>query len=130
MSRRRDDRQTAGAALGAVIRIVAYAAVLIVLFGGARKGYEFGREIFDPVPMTAEPGVEKQITVNDGDTASQIASALENRGLISSKLIFVIQAKLFEAEFQPGNYTLSTAMDSREILDVLCGLQETDEEGS
>ena len=32
-------------------------------------------------------------------------------------------------EFQPGTYTLSTAMDSRQILDILSGeVQETEEE--
>ena len=130
MSRRRDDRQTAGTAFGTVIRIVIYAAVLLMLFGGARKGSEFGQEIFDPSPVSAGPGAEKQITVKEGDTASLLASELEQDGLISSSLIFKIQAKLFEAEFEPGTYTVTTAMDSREILDVLCGLQEADEEGN
>ena len=127
MSRGSSGQSAAGAALGAVVKILVYGAILVLLAGGAKKGYEFGREIFCPAAVSGEPGVARQVTIGEGNTASQIAAALEDNGLIEDLLIFVIQAKLYEIEFQPGTYVLSTAMDSREILDVLSGAVNTEE---
>ena len=129
MSGRSSGDETRGTALGAALRILIYAAVLGALVWGARMGYQFGREIFCPAAMSGEPGTEVQITVTEEDTVSDIAAVLEEKGLIDSRLIFFVQARLFEVEFQPGTYTLSTAMDSRQILDILSGeVQETEEE--
>lgn len=131
MSNGSSGQGAAGTALGVIIRLLIYGAVLLLLAGGAKKGYEFGREIFCPAAMTGEPGTEKQVTIGESSSVSEIADALEENGLIESRLIFVIQAKLFETEFRPGTYVLSTAMDSREILDVLSGkVQEDAGEGT
>ncbi len=131
MSNGSSGQGAAGTALGVIARILIYGAVLVLLAGGAKMGYEFGREIFCPAAMTGEPGVEKQVTIGEDNSPSEIAEALEENGLIGSRLIFLIQARLFETEFQPGTYVLSTAMDSREILEVLSGnVQEDAGEGT
>lgn len=131
MSNGSSGQGAAGTALGLIMRLLFYGAVLALLAGGAKKGYEFGREIFCPASMTGEPGVEKQVTIGEDNSPSEIARALEENGLIGSRLIFLVQARLFETEFQPGTYVLSTAMDSREILDVLGGkVQEDAAEGT
>ena len=68
-------------------------------------------------------------TVEEDDSASRIADELKEEGLIQNRLIFLIQSRLFEIEFLPGTYELSTAMNSREILGVLSGdVQEMEEE--
>ena len=104
-------------------------AVLAFLVWGVRAGYRFGEEIFYPAAMSGEPGRTVEFTVEEDDNASRIADELKEEGLIQNRLIFLIQSRLFEIEFLPGTYELSTAMNSREILGVLSGdVQEMEEE--
>ncbi|HIX23567.1 MAG TPA: endolytic transglycosylase MltG [Candidatus Lachnoclostridium avicola] len=128
MSGRSSGDGGSGTALGAVLKILVYAAILGALIWGAGMGYRFGREIFCPAAMSGEPGREVEITIGEEDSVSSIGEILEKNGLIDSRLIFTIQARLFETEFQPGTYDLTTAMDSREILDVLSGKATEEEE--
>ena len=129
MSRRSSVEGTAGAVLGAAARILIYGAVLAFLVWGVRAGYRFGEEIFYPAAMSGEPGRTVEFTVEEDDNASRIADELKEEGLIQNRLIFLIQSRLFEIEFLPGTYELSTAMNSREILGVLSGdVQEMEEE--
>ena len=82
-----------------------------------------------PRCMSGEPGRTVEFTVEEDDGASRIADELKEEGLIQNRLIFLIQSRLFEIEFLPGTYELSTAMNSREILGVLSGdVQEMEEE--
>ena len=129
MSGRSSREGTGGTAAWAVVKILAYAAVVAVLIWGARLGYRFGREIFCPAAVSGGPGREVSFTVKENDSASRIAGELKEDGLIENRAVFLIQSQLFETEFQPGTYELSTAMDSRKILAVLSGqVQETEEE--
>lgn len=113
---------------GAIIRIsckmIFYALVFFILYEGITAGYRFGYEIFNSTAVATAPGVDKEVTIPEGASASDVGKMLEDKGLIKNRLIFVIQQKIFEYDLTPGNYTLNTSMTSRDMLQLLDEAQE------
>ena len=68
-------------------------------------------------PLTAEVKVER------GDTVAMVTDKLKDAGLIESKLLFRIFAKVFDAEeiIDPGTYVLDTEMDFKCLIDSMQG---------
>ncbi len=61
------------------------------------------------------------IKVRSGMTASDVASILEERGVVQSRLKFWLTAKLngSDGDFKVGTYALHTNMEPREVLQAL-----------
>ena len=97
-------------------KLIVYALVILLLYEGASKGFAFGHEILDPVPVAAAPGIDKKITIPEGTSASEAADLLLEKGLINNKYTFIIQSKFYDYEINPGDYTLNTSMTSKEML--------------
>ncbi|MBS6645820.1 MAG: endolytic transglycosylase MltG [Clostridiaceae bacterium] len=97
-------------------KLIVYALVILLLYEGASKGFAFGHEIFDPVPVAAAPGIDKKITIPEDTSVSEAADLLLEKGLINNKYTFIIQSKFYDYEINPGDYTLNTSMTSKEML--------------
>ena len=95
MSRTSGEPHIAVSILDSVFRIVFLVLTLFLLYEGATKGYWLGHEIFNPTAVEAE---------------------LERVGLIQSRVVFVLQAKIYEYKIYPGTYQFSTAQTSLEML--------------
>ena len=65
--------------------------------------------------------VEVNVRVERDDTVSDVTDKLKDAGLINSKLLFKICAKVFDAEsvIGPGTYTLDTDMDFRCLIEEM-----------
>jgi len=65
--------------------------------------------------------VEATIRVEKNDTVSDVTDKLKEAGLIASKLLFKIFAKLFDAQdvIGPGTYPLDTNMDFRCLIEEM-----------
>ena len=87
-----------GAIIGISGRLIVCALVVLLLYEGVTKGYEFGHEIF---------------------YATDAAKLLKSYGLIANEYSFVIQAIFFDYEVNPGTYTVNTSMTSKEILQMM-----------
>ena len=57
--------------------------------------------------------------VKKGETTEEIADKLVDAGLIRSKVNFLCQKLFYKKYLLPGEYTLNTAMTSKEILLIL-----------
>jgi UPF0755 protein len=98
----------AGAAIG----------VYSVLGGVSLVGQTSGVSFDAPV----DPSGARQIfTVKKGDTANSIGDALQRAGLIRSSLAFrmTIESRKLGNRIEAGDYELSPAMSTGEIIDVL-----------
>lgn len=84
-----------GAVIAISSRLIILALVILLLYEGVTRGYEFGHEIFYASAMEAEPGRDKEITINKGTSVSQAAKILKDSGLISNEYSFIIQAEFF-----------------------------------
>lgn len=100
-------------------KVVLYALVLFLLYEGVTRGYSCGHEIFDPTPMSQEPGITREFVIGEGDTVKTVAKALEEDGLIRDKWIFILQAKIYEYEIHAGSYELNTSMTSKDMLKLI-----------
>ncbi len=108
-----------GAVIAISIRLILLALIVLLLYEGVTKGYEFGHEIFYASAMEEEPGRDIDITVEKGTTIASIAKLLKEKGLIASPFSVMIQAEFFNYKANPGSYTFNTSMTSRDILQMM-----------
>ena len=116
MSRTSGEPHIAVSILDSVFRIVFLVLTLFLLYEGVTKGYWLGHEIFNPTAVEAEPGRMRTVTIEESESTSEAGEALERVGLIQSRVVFVLQAKIYEYKIYPGTYQFSTAQTSLEML--------------
>jgi len=112
-------RKIAGAVISISLKMIVAVLVVVLLINVGQHAYQFGLQVFAPVPISQEPGTDMIVIVEEGDSDMDVAKRLENKGLITDALVFYIQAKLYEAEFYAGTYTLNTSMTSEEMLNIM-----------
>jgi len=125
----RDINRITTAIIGISARLIVFAAVFVLMYEGATKGYQFGHAIFAPEAVDAEPGIVKEIVIAEGESLSDVAKKLEEEGLISDRFAMMVQAKFYEYEVRPGAYELSTSMPSKEMLKLIDAAKAKDEDG-
>lgn len=108
-----------GAVIAISIRLILLALIVLLLYEGVTKGYEFGHEIFYASAMEEKPGRDIDIKVEKGDSIASVAKLLKEKGLITNSYSLMIQAKFFNYKANSGSYTLNTSMTSRDILQMM-----------
>ena len=122
---------------GTIIRVswklIVYAVVILFLYEGAVRGYQFGYDVFYSSGMASKPGVDMRVTIGEGEDVADIGAALERGGLIKNRYAFVIQSLFYdyggsEHPVEAGTYILNNSMTSKEIILVLReGMEEPEE---
>lgn len=109
--------------ISVVVHILITLVVLIVIYAGAMRCYDFGYRIFTDTPMSLEPGRDVTVIINEGNSTKQIGTLLKENGLIKDVGVFVVQEKLYEysGEIKPGVYVLNTSMTAEEMIAVMSG---------
>ena len=110
--------------LGAIIRLAFLAIAVMFVVRVAKVFYGYGYEIFAQTPMSEPPGRTVTITVEKGDSVSDIGSLLEDKGLIQEDplgLLFRLQERFSEnhGKIMPGTYELNSAMTPDEMIAVM-----------
>ena len=108
-----------GAIIAISSRLIIFALVVMLLYEGVTRGYDFGHEIFYASAVEQKPGQDKNITVEKGASAGRVARLLKGSGLIANEYSFIIQAEFFDYKVNPGEYTFNTSMTSKEILQMM-----------
>ena len=123
-------KQLLGAISAMIVRIVVAAAIIAVVFKLAISAYDFGYQIFADVPMSEGSGRTVSVVVSEGQSSRELAKMLEQKGLIKDANVFYIQEQLsdYKDMIKPGTYELSTAMNSEQMLAILCDVQAEQEE--
>lgn len=113
---------------GTIIRVAILIIAAFIVIQAGKKAYDFGYRIFTEEPMSAAPGRDVTVTVTSGDSESDIAKMLEEKGLIRDALLFRIQKKLsiYKKAVAPGSYELNTSMNTEEMLEALVGPVDSD----
>lgn len=108
-----------GAVIAISIRLILLALIVLLLYEGVTKGYEFGHEIFYASAVEEKPGRDIDIKVEKGDSIASVAKLLKEKGLITNSYSLMIQAEFFNYKANSGSYTLNTSMTSRDILQMM-----------
>lgn len=113
-----------------IIKIVAFAFIVMFVFRAATTAYDYGYRVFAEEPVTVGEGRTISIYVEETDSAKEIGEMLQEKGLIRDAKLFLIQELLSEnhGKIQPGIYDLNTSMTSQEMLSVMATVPEETEE--
>ncbi len=123
-------KQLLGAVSATIIKIAVAAVVISVVFRLAVYAYDFGYKVFADVPVSEGEGRIVNVVVSAGQSSRELAKILEEKGLIEDANVFYIQERLsdYKDKLKPGMYELSTAMNSQQMLEILCDVEEETEE--
>ncbi|HIS47400.1 MAG TPA: endolytic transglycosylase MltG [Candidatus Scybalocola faecigallinarum] len=114
------------------IHIVIYALVIFLVYRAAVFAYDFSYNVFGDPVMSKYDTQTVTVVVDDGDSASTVASKLKDAGLIKYEAAFVIRVRLEEMgdKIMPGTFELSPSMSVEEILQILATEGEIRQEES
>lgn len=120
------------AILSTIVRVAVIAAVLVFIYKGAVKAYDFGYRIFEDKPVAEAPGRDVTVSVALGDSVKEIGELLESKGLVKDATIFFFQNLLssHRNKLAPGTYTLNTSMSAGEMMEIMSEQAETDTDES
>ena len=116
--------------IGIVLRVLVWLLIILGIYQGGMYCYDFGYQVFTDKPIAAEPGRDVTVIVNEGDGSRQIGKILEQNYLIKDANVFVVQEKLSEytGEIKPGVYVLNTSMTTEQMIGVMAGHTEEQDE--
>lgn len=125
-----ETKQLLGAIVATIAKIAVAAVVIVVVFKLAVGSYEFGYQIFADAPVDTGNGRTVSVTVSEGQGSREIAKILKQKGLIKDANVFYLQEQLsdYKGLIKPGSYELSTAMTGTQMLEIMCGVEEEEEE--
>ena len=104
-----------------IIKVVVIAAVIVFVFRGATKAYDFGYRVFADEPVSVSGGRTITVGIAEGASVKESAQMLEEKGLIEDAKLFVVQELLsaYHGEILPGIYDLSTDMTAEQMLAIM-----------
>lgn len=120
-----------GTLLSILIEVLLVLVLVFGVWGAGKWAYSFGYAIFAEKTVDEEPGRDIQVTITQGESNRQISRMLEEKGLIRDANPFYVRLMLTDYKdlLKPGTYTLNTSMQSEEMMAVMAGETQEDEEG-
>lgn len=111
------DRSEEAKTVRKIVAIIIISIVLILFVGGI-SGYMYVKSALKPVNPDSEQEINVQIPM--GSSTSDIASILEDKGIIKDARVFRFYIKFQnESDFQAGDYTFSPSMTLDDIIKSL-----------
>lgn len=109
----------AGFILHLLLNVIFYAVVIFAIYKVGITAREFCYQVFGAYTMDAEPGINAEITIEDGASTMEVAAALEQYRLIPNRYSFYLKVQLMGYKIMAGTYILNTSMTYDEILDQI-----------
>lgn len=132
-----DIKKLIGAVAAAVVKVIVYAAVIMLIWRAAHTAYDYGYRIFEEPAMSSGEGRVVAVTILEDMSAKDMGILLKQKGLIRDEKLFILQYYLseYKKELLSGTFELSTAMTVEEMLKTMTvepvtGEEETQEEVS
>ena len=121
-----------GGIIQIILNVLFYVVAIIAIMRFSTAAYELSYQIFGNVTVQDAPGIDKTVTIQQGDSTVRIASMLEEKGIIVNKYSFLIRAKISISDrhpIMPGDYVLNTSMPYETILEIITRTQ-AEEDGA
>lgn len=113
------------------VEVIFLALIIIVIYNGGMKAYQFGFSVFAEQPIASEPGRDINVTIDSKLSDYELGELLEEKGLVRDAKVFYVQMKLMSVngKVKSGRYTLNTSMTVEEmILSITADSQESEKE--
>lgn len=107
--------------LETIIKVVILAVAVMYILKGVSAAYDFGYKVFADEPVSANNPRTITVGVGENSGVKDVASMLEDKGLIEDAKLFVIQEYLsaYHDQIKPGIYDLSTGMTANEMIAIM-----------
>jgi len=95
--------------------------IVFVVIQLATAAYDIGYRVFTEPAMESEPGRDVMVEVEQGMSAWELGTELEEKGLVDNHILFTVQLQVssYAKNIKPGLYTLNTSMTAREMMQVM-----------
>ncbi len=114
--------------LKVLIKILVFVFLCLLLVFVFSKVKKFGYDIFADRPYTSNQSSmkEAEIEIKEGESLSEIAKDLENKGIIKDHFVFELALRSMENvdKIKAGTYTVKSTLKPSEILDILTNKEE------
>ncbi|MBS6397040.1 MAG: endolytic transglycosylase MltG [Clostridiales bacterium] len=113
-----------------ILRLAILILVIVGIYKVGETAYMYCYSIVSDSAVDAEPGRDVSVTLTRDMKAKEVAVLLERKGLVADADIFRLQMKVnqYEDILKEGNYILNTSMTPREMMQVMAGKTEEEEE--
>ena len=108
-----------GFILHLLLNILFYAIVIFAIYKVGITAKDFCFQVFGNYTMDAAPGINAEITIEDGASTMEVAAALEQYRLIPNRYSFYLKVQLMGHKILAGTYILNTSMTYDEILEQI-----------
>lgn len=107
--------------------------LLLVIYGTVRLGrvgYDYGYRLFTEPAMEEAPGEDVLVQVKEDMSNREIATMLEEKGLVRDSNLFYIQLVMsaYAKKIEPGVYTLNTSMEPKALMAGMVPEKSTEED--
>ena len=112
-------------------RLMVCIIIIALLYIGANMAYKFGYSIFRGGTPDPTPGKDIEVTITPEMTVEEIASMLEEKGVVTNDKVFRFQELLYTSKrtpIYPGTYTLNSSWQCDKIFEVITKEPESVEE--
>jgi len=109
------------AVCGTIIKIALTIVLVVLIYRGALKAYEYGYRIFQEPPVSSGEGYTITVKITEDMSVKEMGKMLADKGLIRDENLFVFQYLFseFREDLLPGEHDLSTAMTVEEMMEEM-----------
>ena len=113
-----------------LLKITIGVILVLLVYKLCFSAYDFGYRIFEEEPVDTIGARTVSVAIVEGKGPKEIGEILEEKGLIQNSTLFYFQEMFSEYhdELQPGVYELRTDMTPFEMMQIMAGKVETEEE--
>ncbi len=136
---REDSDQTRGyrtfvSVIKAVLRVLIVVFLVVVAYFLIKSAYQIGYQVTGSRPLSesADDAVRTMVVITDSMSAGDIGELLISRGLIDEdRYAFVLQEFIsgYHDEIAPGTYVLDSSMTVEEMIHIMAGAEEEENDG-
>ncbi len=116
----------------AFFRIAVFILVVMGVWRIGEYSYKYSYAIISDTAMEEPPGKNVRVSLTSEMSGEDTAKLLKRKGLIGDAGIFYLQLKVndYDEKLQAGSYELNTSMTPKEMMAVMAGETEEDEDES
>lgn len=120
-----DKKSISSALVWMSLRIFMNVLLILILVEGFSYAYHFSHKLFSDYPYAASAANAVNITIEEGSNAEQIATVLDEMGIVDGKYLFLARVYIggYHKKIKAGTYSLGPGMSPDEICREICGMQ-------
>ncbi len=107
------------------LRMLINAMIVFVLVEGFIYSFHFSYAVFTDVPYMSGQNNMVTVTIQQGESATDVADMLYNNRIIENKYIFLARVYLgkYQNRIEAGTYNVNSTMSPDTICKLFCGIQ-------